>query len=190
MTVPFVLQRGATVRAEGGVDFAVWAPRARQVTVEVTVGEKQDGEPLRGDDDGVFRGHLAVARPGTRYGYRLDGGVPRPDPVSRSQPDGVHGASAVVDPAAFNWRDTGWKGVAMADLVIYELHVGTFTEAGTFAGVAERLPYLRDLGVTAVELMPVAEFPGARNWGYDGVHPFAPHRAYGGPAGLRQRDRN
>jgi maltooligosyltrehalose trehalohydrolase len=124
--------------------------------------------------------------PGNRYGYRIDGRGPLPDPVSRSQPDGVHGLSEVVDPNAFRWRDASWRGVSLADLVIYELHVGTFTPEGTFDAAAARLPELRALGITAVELMPVAEFPGRRNWGYDGVALYAPHHAYGGPDGLKR----
>jgi len=124
--------------------------------------------------------------PGADYFYRLDGERDRPDPVSRWRPEGVHGPTRVVDPTAFRWTDGGWRGVATADLVIYELHVGTFTPAGTFDGVIERLPAIRDLGATAIELMPVAEFPGGRNWGYDGVSVYAVQSSYGGPEGLRR----
>jgi maltooligosyltrehalose trehalohydrolase len=123
---------------------------------------------------------------GRRYRYRIDGKAAFPDPASRSQPEGVHGPSEVVDAGAFAWTDAGWRGVGLDELVIYELHVGTFTPAGTFSGVAERLPALADLGVTAVELMPVADFPGRRNWGYDGVDLFAPARCYGRPDELRR----
>src|SRR5205814_7277782 len=105
-------------------------------------------------------------------------------PASRSQPYGVRGPSAVVDPAAFAWTDDGWAGVTLHDLVLYELHVGTFSDEGTFDGVIPRLRGLRELGITAIELMPVATFPGERGWGYDGLYPYAPHRAYGGPEGL------
>jgi maltooligosyltrehalose trehalohydrolase len=136
--------------------------------------------------DGVFEGVLAGLEAGARYRYRLDGAAERPDPVSRSQPDGVHGPSRVVDPAALPWTDAGWRGVPVPDLRVYELHVGTFTEEGTFDAAIPHLPALRDLGLTAIELMPIAEFPGARNWGYDGVHLFAPQSSYGGPAGLRR----
>jgi maltooligosyltrehalose trehalohydrolase len=121
----------------------------------------------------------------TDYAFALDDGEPLADPVSRSQPRGVHGPSCVVDPAAFQWTDCGWRGVDRPDLVFYELHVGTFTAAGTFEAIIEMLPRLRDLGVTAVELMPVAQFPGARNWGYDGVFSYAPQSSYGGPEALR-----
>ena len=123
---------------------------------------------------------------GDRYGYRLDGAEPLPDPVSRSQPDGVHTLSEVVDPAAFTWTDEYWTGVPLPNFVIYELHIGTFTPEGTFDAAAARLPELAALGITAIELMPVAEFPGRRNWGYDGVHLYAPHHAYGGSAGLKR----
>jgi len=185
LTAPFTLRRGATVLPDGGVRFELWAPRARSVAVQLTTGTRALEYPLDAQGGGVFAAVIADAGAGARYSYRLDGGPNRPDPVSRLQPAGVHGPSEVVDPSAYAWTETDWKGPAMADLAIYELHVGTFTEAGTFAGVVDRLPYLRDLGITALELMPVAEFPGARNWGYDGVHPYAPHHAYGGPAGLR-----
>jgi maltooligosyltrehalose trehalohydrolase len=122
---------------------------------------------------------------GDRYRYRVDGAGPFPDPASRAQPDGVHGASAVVDAARFGWTDQAWAGVAPERLVLYELHVGTFTPEGTWRAAIERLPYLRALGVTAIELMPVADFPGTRNWGYDGVALYAPARCYGTPDDLR-----
>jgi maltooligosyltrehalose trehalohydrolase len=129
---------------------------------------------------------VATARVGSRYRLRLDGDATYPDPWSRSQPDGVHGASEVVDHAAFAWSDDDWPGIRREDLVILELHVGTATEQGTFDALIELLPYYADLGVTALELMPVAEFPGSRNWGYDGVSLFAPSSAYGGPDGLKR----
>jgi maltooligosyltrehalose trehalohydrolase len=123
---------------------------------------------------------------GDLYMYQLDGEGPYPDPCSRFQPHGVHGPSAVIDPAGFEWSDRHWRGVALERAVIYELHIGTFTPAGTFAGTVERLPHLADLGVTVIELMPVADFPGSRNWGYDGVSLFAPSRQYGTPDDLRR----
>jgi maltooligosyltrehalose trehalohydrolase len=129
---------------------------------------------------------VAALPAATRYQYRLDGERYRPDPASRFQPEGVHGPSRVVNPASFPWTDQAFTGHALADLVIYELHVGTFTAAGTFEAIVPRLPNLVELGVTAVELMPVAEFPGSRNWGYDGVHLFAAQSTYGGPRGLRR----
>jgi maltooligosyltrehalose trehalohydrolase len=135
---------------------------------------------------GYFSHTAANVAEGQRYAYRLDGGPLRPDPASRWQPDGVHHASAVLRPEAFVWSAQHWTGIARQDLVFYELHVGTFTPAGTFEAILPRLPTLRELGVTALELMPVAQFPGSRNWGYDGVQPFAPQNSYGGPHGLQR----
>ena len=123
---------------------------------------------------------------GDDYAFSLDGGAALPDPRSLHQPHGVHGPSRIVDHTSFSWTDAAWRGSPLADATIYELHVGTFTPSGTFDGVAGRLPFLRDLGVTAIELMPVAAFPGARGWGYDGVDLWAVHDAYGGPEGLRR----
>ena len=173
---------GASV-LEDTATFGVWAPRCRSVDVAI---EGRHPQPMRRDADGVFTATLGDLAPGTRYKYRLDGERYRPDPVSRWQPEGVHGASAVVDPRRFLWTDQDFRGHAPSDLVIYELHVGTFTAAGTFEAIVPHLPALADLGVTAVQLMPVAEFPGSRNWGYDGVHLYAPQSTYGGPRGLRR----
>jgi len=142
--------------------------------------------PLEPAGDGLFIGVVDDAREGCDYWYRLDGGPLRPDPVSRSRPAGVHGPTRVVDPASFNWSDAEWRGLPMADLIIYELHIGTFTPGGTFDSAIEQLPALKELGVTAIEIMPVAEFPGGRNWGYDGVSLYAPQSSYGGPDGLRR----
>jgi len=136
--------------------------------------------------DGTFTGLVEDAAPGTRYRYRLSGDRLLPDPASRFQPEGVHGPSEVVDPFAFQWTDENWAGRPLADLIIYELHVGTFSDAGTFAGVEARLDYLAHLGVTAIELMPIAEFAGRWNWGYDGVDLFAPSHNYGRPEHLQR----
>jgi len=168
---------------EDTVVFRVWAPRCRALDV-VLAGRPP--APLARGADGLFEGTLGDVAPGARYRYRLDGARHRPDPASRWQPEGVHGPSAVVDPRRFVWTDDAFRGHALADLVLYELHVGAFTPAGTFEAVAAHLGELADLGVTALELMPVAEFPGSRNWGYDGVHLFAPQSTYGGPRGLRR----
>jgi maltooligosyltrehalose trehalohydrolase len=173
---------GASIHGDG-VFFRVWAGHRRTVTVLLN---GRSPVPLRSAGDGYFEALAPRLGPGSRYRYLLDDDVARPDPASRHQPDGVHGASAVVDPGAFPWTDDGFRGHALADLVIYELHVGTFTTAGTFEAVISHLSYLVDLGVTAIELMPVAQFPGSRNWGYDGVYLFAPQSTYGGPAGLRK----
>ena len=169
----------------GGTHFRVWAPRA--TCLEVVIEAPQSRVvPLARDPDGDFAGFVPGVAAGARYRYRVDGRGPFPDPASRYQPEGVHGPSEVVDPARFAWTDAAWQGVPAADLVIDELHVGTFSPEGTFDGVAARLPWLADLGVTAIELMPVAEFPGRRNWGYDGVDLFAPSRCYGRPDDLRR----
>jgi maltooligosyltrehalose trehalohydrolase len=171
--------------AADGTRFRVWAANARRVEVVLYAGERPvAAHELAPEGDGYFAGFVAGVGPGARYMYRLDGGPPRPDPASRYQPAGVHGPSEVVDPATFGWTDAGWRGIALEDLVIYELHVGTVTLEGTFEALIARLDDIRALGVTAIELMPVADFPGARNWGYDGVCLFAPARAYGGPEGL------
>jgi maltooligosyltrehalose trehalohydrolase len=129
---------------------------------------------------------VAAAAAGDRYAYLVDDGTPIPDPVSRFLPEGVHGPSEIIDPAAFHWNDEGWRGLALRDHVIYELHAGTFTPQGTFDGAIARLDYLKQLGITVVEVMPVAAFPGTRNWGYDGVSPYAVQASYGDPNGLRR----
>lgn len=169
-----------------GTRFRVWASAAQAVDVLLYDGDAAAAHPLQPEGDGYFSAHIAGVRPGARYAYRLDGGGAFPDPASRSQPDGVHAASAVVDPAAFGWGDARWQGPDAEQLVIYEVHVGAATAEGTFDSLIERLVDLAALGVTAVELMPVADFPGMRNWGYDGVSMFAPARAYGGPEALRR----
>ena len=184
MSGSWSLHRGARVE-RGGVRFSVWAPKAKRVEVVLeSAGSRAIALDAR--DDGVFEGSVPGVSAGADYRLRLDGGEPRPDPVSRWQPEGVHGPSRVVDPSAFQWNDANWKGIPIADYVLYELHVGTFTPEGTFDAAIERLPELKALGITAVEIMPVAEFPGSRNWGYDGVALYAPHSAYGGPEGLRR----
>jgi maltooligosyltrehalose trehalohydrolase len=161
------------------VRFNVWAPRPR--TVSVRLGTRH--HELQELGDGVRSVEVAAAA-GEDYVFLLDESDEHPDPVSRFQPHGVNGPSRVVDPAAFLWTDEGWPGLSLDELVLYELHVGTFTRPGTFAALQERLPHLKELGVTAIELMPVATFPGSRNWGYDGTYAYAPHPAYGGPRQL------
>jgi maltooligosyltrehalose trehalohydrolase len=167
-----------------GVRFRVHAPAATRV--DLVLEGPVDGErAMVCGNDGIWELYVDAARSGQRYRVRLDGADPLPDPASRFQPRGVHEASEVVDPAAFRWTDVDWTLPHPRTLVVYELHVGTFTPEGTFTGVRSRLPYLRDLGVTAIELMPIADFAGLRNWGYDGVALFAPSRAYGHPDDLR-----
>jgi maltooligosyltrehalose trehalohydrolase len=135
---------------------------------------------------GYWVADLQDVAPGSRYFFRLDETVDRPDPASRLQPDGVHGPSAVVDSHSYPWRDVEWRGIDLAEMVLYELHVGAFTPEGTFDGVVGRLDSLKELGINAIEIMPVSQFPGERNWGYDGVYPFAVQSSYGGPDGLRR----
>ena len=180
------MRQGAVVGPDGWTSFTVWAPAAASLELII---EHEDADhathPLTLDPAlGVWTGRVEGAPHGTRYRYRFDDGTVAADPASGWQPDGVHGPSAVVDPARFAWTDDGWPGVGLADAVIYELHVGTFTPDGTFDGVIEQLDRLVELGVTIVELMPVAATPGRRNWGYDGVFPCSVHEAYGGPDGL------
>ncbi|MFL5441328.1 MAG: alpha-amylase family glycosyl hydrolase, partial [Myxococcales bacterium] len=166
---------------EGRAHFRVWAPRWRAVEVIV------DGRATAlSPEEGGYHAGFAQARSGSRYGYRLDGEGPFPDPASRSQPDGPHALSALVDPGTFAWNDQGFPGVRWEGQVAYELHVGTFTGAGTWNAAARELPRLRELGVTVIEMMPVAEFPGEFGWGYDGVDLFAPTRLYGSPDDLRR----
>ncbi|MEZ4552592.1 MAG: malto-oligosyltrehalose trehalohydrolase [Dehalococcoidia bacterium] len=166
----------------GGVQFRVWAPNATRVNVRIEGAGRQVA--LEPQDGGYHSIHVAGLPSGARYSYLLDGRGPFPDPCSRFQPEGVHGPSEVVDPA-FEWTDSAWHGLPLAALVTYEMHVGTFTPEGTFAAATAALPALADLGVTAVQLLPVADFAGGRGWGYDGVALFAPARCYGRPEDLR-----
>jgi len=173
---------GASV-LPGAVAFRVWAPRCQSVDVVV---DGRAVEALAPREGGLFEARLEGVAEAARYKYRLDATRYRPDPVSRFQPEGIHGPSVAIDPNRFVWTDQEFAGHAPGDLVLYEIHVGVFTPAGTFEAIIPHLPRLVDLGVTALEVMPVAEFPGSRNWGYDGVHLFAPQSTYGGPRGLRR----
>ncbi|UPT73094.1 MAG: malto-oligosyltrehalose trehalohydrolase [Elusimicrobiota bacterium] len=173
---------GAEYAAGAGTHFRVWAPARRRAAVLFESGRAVELEREAG---GHFSGLVADAAPGTDYRFLLDGEGPFPDPASRFQPEGPHGASRIVDPAAFAWTDSGWKGVALPGQVFYELHAGTFTREGTWEAAAARLASLADLGVTTIEVMPVADFPGRFGWGYDGVGLFAPTRLYGGPDDFR-----
>jgi maltooligosyltrehalose trehalohydrolase len=174
---------GASVAA-GATTFRVWATKPRRLDLRLAAR----GRTLAMQPDPASAGLWSLTVPdvgaGARYGYLLDGAGPYPDPCSRWQPEGVHGPSAVVDAAAFAWDDEDWTGLTADGLAIYELHTGAFTPAGTFDAAIEKLDGLAQLGVTAIEIMPVADFPGARNWGYDGVALYAASRAYGGPDGL------
>jgi maltooligosyltrehalose trehalohydrolase len=178
------LDLGASFRS-GKLQFRVWTPKAREVAVKIVTSGKEHILPLSGAPNGYFTAFADGLSAGDRYFYVLDGMRQYPDPASRFQPEGVHGPSEVVDPGAFDWHDDGWKGKAEEDFIIYELHAGTFTEEGTFDAIITRLDYLVELGITAIDIMPVAQFPGPRNWGYDGAYPFAPQNSYGGPDGLK-----
>ena len=178
---------GAEVQPNSGVHFRVWAPARRRVRVVVRNGTSEREFDLARDEMGYFSGEILDARVGMAYGFRLDDDpAVRPDPASRFQPDGPHGWSVVVDASRYRWNDGAWRGVKRDGAVIYEAHVGTFTHEGTYAALSEHLGYLVDLGVTVLELMPVAEFPGRFGWGYDGVDLFAPSRLYGTPDDLRR----
>jgi malto-oligosyltrehalose trehalohydrolase len=176
---------GALPLAGGGTRFRTWAPASKTLSVEIARGDRIEAHPLTRQQDGFFEGVVAGVAAGDRYRYRLEQGRTRPDPASRRQPESVHGWSEVVDPSAYGWRDASWTGVARDRLVIYELHVGTFTTEGTFAAAERRIGELVELGVTAVELMPLAQAAGRWNWGYDGVHYFAVRDSYGTPDELK-----
>jgi maltooligosyltrehalose trehalohydrolase len=177
---------GTELSADGATRFRLWAPSTRRVDLELSLCEVRRGLSMTALDAGWFEASVPNAPAGTRYSFRIDGGITVPDPASRCNPDDVHAASMVVDPQAFDWNDANWPGRPWEEAIIYELHVGSFTPEGTFAAAIERLDYLADLGVTAIELMPLADFPGRCNWGYDGVLPFAPDAAYGAPADLKR----
>jgi maltooligosyltrehalose trehalohydrolase len=176
---------GANRLSDGSWEFLLWAPQARSVSLHLLRG---GGEflPMEGLANGYHRAVLHTLDPGAQYFYQLDGDRDLPDPASRYQSQGVHGPSQVVDLDAFDWTDQNWQGTKLACSIFYELHVGTYTPEGTFDAVIRHLPELADLGITTIELMPVAQFTGPRNWGYDGVYLFAPQNTYGGPAALQR----
>jgi maltooligosyltrehalose trehalohydrolase len=175
---------GVTYLGDGRTRFRVWAPRRRRMQVHI-VSPRDQTVRLKEAGHGYFEAEIEDVHPGALYFYRLDMAVERPDPASRLQPQGVHGPSQVAS-LDFTWSDQEWRGRPLSEYIIYELHVGAFSNDGTFDGVAGQLDHLIELGVTAVELMPVAAFPGTRNWGYDGVYPFAVQHSYGGPEGLKR----
>ncbi|MFH0809653.1 MAG: malto-oligosyltrehalose trehalohydrolase [Pseudomonadota bacterium] len=184
---PWKPRAGAEVVGPGTVRFRVWAPRVKSMQVRLLPpGGGERPHPMWRSGE-FFEATLEGCPAGMDYYFRLDGERDRPDPVSRHQPHGVHGPSRVVTPSAFAWTDQAWRGISLEDYVIYELHVGLFTPENTFDAAIGRLDYLKEeVGVTAVELMPVGQFPGERNWGYDGVHLYAPQNSYGGPDGLKR----
>ena len=179
------MQPGANRLADGSWEFLVWAPNARSVSLHLLRGggELLEMAPL---PHGYFYRCVERLEPGTRYFFQLDGAHDLPDPASRFQPEGVHGPSELVDVGHFQWTDQNWRGRKLERSVIYELHVGTYTAEGTFDSLIPRLPELAELGITTVELMPIAQFPGTRNWGYDGVYPFAAQNSYGRPESLQR----
>jgi maltooligosyltrehalose trehalohydrolase len=176
------LSGGVELQSADTAHVRVWAPACRRVDLVVHEGPVC---PLERAEEGYFEGTVSGVRAGTRYWFKLDGDRLRPDPVSRYQPDGPAGPSAVVDPTAFRWTDADWPGVGARGQVLYEMHIGTFTPAGTWAAAAEQLPVLADLGITVIEMMPVGDFAGRFGWGYDGVNLYAPSRLYGAPDDLR-----
>ncbi|HEX6289662.1 MAG TPA: malto-oligosyltrehalose trehalohydrolase [Herpetosiphonaceae bacterium] len=182
------LDIGAQVTRQG-VRFQVWAPDAQQVAVMLFEQGSPAGRHALSRDpeaDGCWSGEIKGIGAGARYAFSVDGGEPRPDPASRWQPEGVHAPSVVVDPATYAWNDADWHGLPLDELIIYEVHVGTATPEGSFEALIEKLPYFRSLGVTALEIMPVHDFPGCRNWGYDGVNLYAPANCYGGPESFKR----
>ncbi len=182
---------GAQLRREGGVDFRLWAPKARQVALKLA-SEATEGEtrvlPAHEDPDAPGFHVLTVreAGAGTRYCWQIDGELDVPDPASRSNPDGVHGFSEVMAPDHFDWQHTAWRGRPWHETVFYEIHIGAFTPEGSYAAAQARLPELAALGITAVQLMPLASYPGRFGWGYDGVLPFAPQATHGSPDDLKR----
>jgi maltooligosyltrehalose trehalohydrolase len=184
VTAPYEPTLGSIPNAHG-THFRAWAPKPGRVELVIEGANGQRTVPMTRDEAGYWTART-LDGPGARYGYLLDGEGPFPDPCSRSQPEGVHALSEVVDAAAFAWSDGGWTPPPCHEAVIYEMHVGTFTREGTFDAALTHLPGLAAMGVNAVELMPIAEFAGDRNWGYDGVALFAPESSYGGPDGLRR----
>lgn len=178
--------RFGAVPVRGGVAFRVWAPSAPELTLVLHDGRAAGGHAMARDSEGAFELIVDGAAAGDRYSYQFGNGTLRPDPASRFQPEGVHGPSEVIDPNAFAWTDDHWHGRPAGDHIVYELHIGTFTPEGTFRAATAQLDALRDTGITVIEIMPVADFAGSRNWGYDGVSLFAPCRAYGHPDDLRR----
>ncbi|HBB30394.1 MAG TPA: malto-oligosyltrehalose trehalohydrolase [Cyanobacteria bacterium UBA8803] len=175
---------GSRYLGDGKCEFRVWAPQRQSIAVHI-VSPQDRSIPLEKDEWGYWQVTVSGIEPGTLYFYQLDGTTDRPDPASNWQPKGVHGPSQVVD-HRFPWHDVAWQGIPLSEMIMYELHVGTFTPEGTFEAIIPRLPDLLELGVNALEIMPVAQFPGDRNWGYDGVYLYGVQHSYGGPEGLKK----
>ncbi|MDO1445867.1 malto-oligosyltrehalose trehalohydrolase [Rhodocytophaga aerolata] len=171
---------GANYQGNGRCTFTFWAPLVEKASVHIITPEEKL-VTMQKQADGYFIAEATNVMPGTQYFYQIDGGKDRPDPATYFQPKGLHKASQVVDHQAYAWKDKEWKGIPLQDMIIYELHVGTFSPEGTFRGVLEKLDYLAELGINAIELLPISQFPGNRNWGYDGVHPYSVQNSYGTP---------
>ena len=186
MVAAWQFDLGANVLKDDGTRFRVWAPKAESMNVLILSGKSAGTIAMQQEEKGYYSVTIPGVSDGDRYLYQPGGRPAFPDPVSRFQPDGVHEASQVVDPKLFNWMDDGWSGIALEQYRIYEIHIGTFSKEGTFEAAIRFLDYLVDLGITAVEIMPVSQYPGERNWGYDGVYAFAPQNSYGGPDGMKQ----
>ena len=178
------MKHGINYLENGKYEFNLWAPFPRKVALKI-ISPEEKIIPMEKDKEGYWRTTIEGVTPATKYFYRLNDEEGRPDPASQHQPQGVHGASQVVDHSAFVWSDGNWQGIPLSEMIMYELHVGTFTPEGTFHAIVPRLDELRDTGINTLELMPVSQFPGERNWGYDGVYPYAVQNSYGGPEGLK-----
>ncbi len=165
-------------------EFNVWAPLLSKVAVKI-ISPEEKVIPMEKDHEGYWKTTIADITPATKYFYLLNDEKDRADPASHYQPEGVHGASQVIDHSVFHWSDWNWHGIPLSEMIIYELHVGTFTQDGSFKAIVPRLDELQDTGINTIELMPVSQFPGERNWGYDGVYPYAVQKSYGGPEGLK-----
>jgi maltooligosyltrehalose trehalohydrolase len=174
------MKAGTHYTDKGQCTFTVWAPKAEKVTLHLVSPKKRIIKMKKGEE-GYFQAELDDITPGTNYFYQIDNETNLPDPASHFQPDGVHGPSQVVDHHTYQWQDTDWKGVEWHDIILYELHIGTFTKEGTFEAAIAQLDDLVEVGINALEIMPVSQFPGNRNWGYDGVHPYAVQNTYGTP---------
>ncbi|WP_254174405.1 malto-oligosyltrehalose trehalohydrolase [Planktothrix pseudagardhii] len=179
------MKLGANYLGENRCEFRVWSPLRETVSLKI-VSPEERLIPLERDEQGYWNATVENIPPGTRYFYQLEGQFTHPDPASHSQPEGVHGASEVIDQNTFVWQDQNWKTIPLDELIVYELHVGTFTPEGTFEAIIPHLPELLDLGINAIEIMPIGQFPGDRNWGYDGVYLYAPQNSYGGVEGLKR----
>ncbi len=175
---------GAVYNENGECEFTVWAPSAKKV--ELIFKDSKDPVLLEQQEKGYWSIVLDQINPEILYKYRLDGEKELPDPASRYQPEGVHQWSQAINQHSYSWNDDAWKGRSMEELIIYELHVGTFTKAGTFKGIQDKLDHLLELGINAIEIMPISAFPGGRNWGYDGVYPYAVQESYGSSEALKE----